>query len=238
MVIPTIWKSNRIIKLVDDLTKCHLVDEIIIIDNNPKDKKNLNKDKLIFIEQSINIFVNKAWNIGVQNSKNNLICISNDDINFDIDIFDFIHKNQEKLGCIGIHPDSYKKSSEEFKIKNGHNIGSGWGCLIFLKKENWKLIPDKIKILYGDDWISINNEPVHSIVTKSKIQTEMSTTSSKKEFKIICNADKSIWPEIISEWILYGDSKKCSRNFLVQYEDDEYQKSLLHFFRNIEGKSL
>ena len=36
IVIPTLWKSNRINKLLFDLIKCEYVDEIILIDNGGK----------------------------------------------------------------------------------------------------------------------------------------------------------------------------------------------------------
>lgn len=201
VIIPTMWNSNRTEKLLKDLNECELIDEIVIIDNNPKHKIQLNNlEKIKIITTKENIYVNPAWNLGVKNSKNNLICLCNDDINFDVnDVFNFIHKNTENLGCIGVHPNSYKTKNELNKLSEGyHTGGGGWGCLIFCKKENWIEIPNNLKIGYGDDWIAITNKPHYSLTTKENIITEMSTTSSKKEFNLIVRSDIKIWKRIFS----------------------------------------
>lgn len=201
VIIPTMWGSNKTEKLLKELNKCVLIDEIIIIDNNPKDRIELNDlDKIKIITTKENIYVNPAWNLGVKNSQNNLICLCNDDINFDVnDVFNFIYDNNQNLGCIGVHPDSYKMKNGLNKLSESyHTGGGGWGCLIFCKKENWIEIPDNLKIGYGDDWIAITNKPHYSLKTKENIVTDMSTTSSKKEFNSIIQSDIKLWKRIFS----------------------------------------
>lgn len=201
VIIPTMWKSDRTLQLLEDLNNCDLVDEILIIDNYFLKRPDFKFSKVKILEQIENIYVNPAWNLGVKSASNNLICICNDDINFDVNTsFDFIFKNKEILGCVGVHPKSYTANSEDFNIEPGyHTGGGGWGCLMFCKKENWIDIPNDIKIGYGDDWLAITNKPHFSLLHKTKIETEMSTTSSRKEFNPIVSSDIRIWKRIYSK---------------------------------------
>ena len=87
VIIPTLWKSNRIHKLLSDLIKCQFVDEIILIDNAGKYfeyYEALDKVKLIQVKE--NIYVSPAWNLGIKIAKNEHIAICNDDINFNPNI--------------------------------------------------------------------------------------------------------------------------------------------------------
>ena len=73
VIMPTMWKSHRTIALLESLDKTHEVSEIIIVDNNVSSRPNgLKSHKFIFLNQQTNIFVNPAWNLGVQKSKEDL----------------------------------------------------------------------------------------------------------------------------------------------------------------------
>jgi hypothetical protein len=200
VIIPTMWKSERTFKLLNELNDCDLVDEIIIIDNSPTKKPDFYFQKCRILTQESNIYVNPAWNLGVKLAKNNLLSICNDDINFNVNkTFEYMLKNQNILGCVGVHPKSYTTDSE-IKIEEGyHTGGGGWGCLMFCKKENWVQIPENLKIGYGDDWIAITNRPHFSLIHEDKILTEMSTTSSRKEFNPVVSSDIRTWKRIFSK---------------------------------------
>ncbi len=162
IVIPTLWKSNRIGKLLFDLIKCEFVDEIILIDNAGKffeHFEGLDKVKLVQVEE--NIYVNPAWNLGVKLAKNNSIAILNDDINFDPNIFEVITEDVlSQYGIIGMGEGNYKTPIDEERgpyidmWKPGVNDWGG-GCFIIFDKKNWIDIPDNIKIWYGDNFIKI-----------------------------------------------------------------------------------
>jgi len=189
VIIPTLWKSNRIHKLLWDLIKCDYVDEIILIDNAGKYfeyYEALDKVKLVQVEE--NIYVNPAWNLGIKIAKNDLVALVNDDINFDTNIFGVITKDiLSEFGIIGQSEFNYKVNNSDEPVLEkwtGKVRDWGWGCLIMLDKNNWIDIPDNIKIWYGDDYIFKCNPSPKSTLKNFNIETEMSTTS-----------DETIWNE-------------------------------------------
>lgn len=195
VVIPTLWRSNRIHRLLSDLISCDDVDEIIIIDNN-KSYYNYYEtilNKINLIQMDSNIYVNPAWNLGVKLSRNNHIALLNDDINFNTSIFKFL--NQERLntyGIIGMDSVNYKTDREfplVYKEEKRNVQRFGWGCFITFHKKYWIDIPDNIKLWYGDDFIRFFNKAPVSYLTNFKIETDMSTTSGNPEWTPIKMSD-------------------------------------------------
>lgn len=186
IVIPTLWKSQRIHKLLDDLIKCDNVDEIIIIDNNSSYYHYYDTilDKINLIQMKDNIYVNPAWNLGVKIAKNYYIALINDDINFNTNIFDFLNPYKlDRYGIIGMDSTNYNTIIESPKLLKEDNRPKqrfGWGCMIIFDKKYWIDIPDNIKLWYGDDFIRIVNKAPVSYLTDFKIDTDMSTTSGDK----------------------------------------------------------
>ena len=196
VIIPTLWKSNRIHKLLFDLIKCQYVDEIILIDNAGKYfeyYEALDKVKLVQVEE--NIYVNPAWNLGIKIAKNDLVALISDDINFDTTIFGVIDENiLETFGIIGMGEGNYKEQIDDSKgpyldvWQPGVNDW-GWGCMILLNKKNWIDIPDDIKIWYGDNIIKDVNPSPKACLRNFKVETEMSTTSDEPEWNEIKKKD-------------------------------------------------
>jgi hypothetical protein len=189
VIIPTLWKSNRIHQLLRDLISSEFVDEIILIDNAGKYfeyYEALDKVKLVQVEE--NIYVNPAWNLGIKVAKNDLIALINDDINFDTNIFGVITKDiLSEFGIIGQSEFNYKGNNSDEPILEkwtGKVRDWGWGCLIMFDKKDWIDIPDDIKIWYGDDYLFKSNPASKSTLKNFNIETEMSTTS-----------DEHIWNE-------------------------------------------
>lgn len=207
VVIPTLWKSNRIGKLLFDLIKCEFVDEIILIDNAGKFFEyfeGLDKVKLVQVEE--NTYVNPAWNLGIKIAKNNSIALLNDDINFDPNIFGLITKDVlNHYGIIGMGEGNYKGEVDEERgpyldvWKSGINDW-GWGCFIMLDKKNWIDIPNDIKIWYGDNIIKDINPAPKAILRNFKVETEMSTTSDEKEWDEVKKKDY----EYFINYLRYG----------------------------------
>lgn len=183
IVLPTLWKSKRIHVLLSDLLNSEYVHEIILIDNSNSFFVYYETipNKVVLIQPDNNIYVNPAWNLGIEKSKNNCIALVNDDVNFDISIFKTIdYKILSEFGIIGQDMNNYKYLGNEhptIRKYSGEVRDWGWGCLIFLNKNSWVNIPDNIKIWYGDDFIFKHNPIIKSKICNFSIYTEMSTTS-------------------------------------------------------------
>ncbi len=198
VVIPTMWRSMRLLGMLHRLYNSDHVDEIIIIDNDKDSRFSFDNKKIKLLEQDENIFVNPAWNLGVNECKNENICILNDDVTFNVDeVFSSATQvlSDHPSSCLGVHPLSYKEYNDSIKVAEGSAIGQGWGCCIFLNKENWVEIPDQIKIWFGDNWIVKNHEKCFSAAFK--IFTEMSTTSSMDSLNNVIKKDIQEWKKLL-----------------------------------------
>lgn len=169
VIIPTAQKNLSIFnRLLKEIENSDLVNEIIIINNHAKKLTDLNFSKTRILEQGKNIYVNPAWNLGVEEAKNEYIAILNDDIYIPKELFkkiyEFIFKNKN-CGLIGL--DSLKISqtndvsnTEEEFIANIYPTDVRnfcWGSGIFGKKDNFYKIPNDLKIWYGDDYLFEQN---------------------------------------------------------------------------------
>jgi hypothetical protein len=197
IVMPTLWKSNRTKKLIKDLNDCQYVDEIIIIDNTGTEERDILPTiypKLRMISKGENIYVNPAWNWGIELAKNDLIALVNDDINFNSDIFGQLTKEVfSEFGIIGQSEQNYKGNNTDEPIIEkwtGSVRDWGWGCLIMFDKKDWIDIPDDIKIWYGDDYIFKCNPVIKSKIKNFNIETEMSTTSDEEVWNGVKEQDK------------------------------------------------
>ena len=195
VIIPTLWKSNRTEQLIGDLNECEFVDEIIIIDNTNTDEWDRTYRKIRTVSKGENIYVNPAWNWGIELAKNDCIALLNDDINFDPNIFGVIDKNVlDTFGIIGMGEGNYKTPIDEERgpyldvWQPGVNDW-GWGCFIIFDKKDWIDIPDNIKIWYGDNFIKDVNPSPKACLRNFKVETEMSTTSDEKEWDNIKKKD-------------------------------------------------
>lgn len=200
------WKSYFLNEMLLKYSNSEYVGEIILIDNAPELKKEINLPKVIHIKESENTFVNPAWNKGVAMSSYDNITIANDDVIFDVDEYysyfeQLLEINDFKdLGFTGSHSENYELESsynpcfEEYD--NTKNKG-GWGCLFSFHKQNWKPIPNDLKIWYGDNWIHLVCRPILHL-KGIKIQTKMSTTSDLDEVKVVKDNDTKVWYKMLN----------------------------------------
>jgi len=162
VIIPTLWKINRLYETLTELEKCESVDQIILIDNTGI-KKNISNKKLTYVLEKENTYVNPAWNKGISLSRNDKICVLNDDVWFDWKKFKEIEPMiSPEIGLIGMSPNNYNTPFDEnlsfvkiiadWKTSKGHRP-IGYGCCFFIHKKNWKPIPNKIKVWAGDDYL-------------------------------------------------------------------------------------
>jgi glycosyltransferase involved in cell wall biosynthesis len=202
VVIPTLWKSDKTEKLIKDLIECEYVDEIIVIDNTKNEECDVSHptthSKIRLVCKGENIYVNPAWNWGVELSKNEHIAICNDDINFNPNIFESILSNNID-GIIGQSSNNFNKNQEGLPSVTlmQHSRPWGWGTLILTQKKYWIPIPEQLKVWYGDDFFCIKNPCKKWILNNFEITTNMSTTSNLPEFNSIKHNDGIEWTKLL-----------------------------------------
>lgn len=213
VIIPTLWKIDRLTETLKELENCEHVNQIILIDNTGIERDIQNR-KLTYILEKENTYVNPAWNKGVSLSHNDKICILNDDIWFDWDslkeIDEFISKD---IGLLGMSPNNYN-ISESGKIKfvgidsdwktNKGFRPPGYGCCLFIHKENWIPIPEEMKIWAGDDFIFYyQNSRKNYIIEGLRCQGHISfTCNSIENFDQIKINDMYIMKDIIKSGLV------------------------------------
>ena len=196
--MPTIWKSERINQLVEELNSSDKIGEILIIDNlHLYDGRFNGLDKVRIIQPEENLYVNPSWNRIVTESEHNSIALLNDDINFDVSIFDrFSDEGLLQTGIIGQAQSNYTDTvvTGDPIIEDATRTSDwGWGCFIIFHKEHWMPIPNEIKIWYGDNFIKERNPIQKWRLVGLPIQTEMSSTSDLEEVRSVRDRDGHIW---------------------------------------------
>ena len=77
IIVPTMWRYEPFLDFAQYLVRIDVVSELIIINNdNTKTPKHpvLNHPKVRMLDFGQNIFVNPAWNIGVQAAREDIVC--------------------------------------------------------------------------------------------------------------------------------------------------------------------
>ena len=94
IIIPTLQKDINILnQLVSEMDLDEYVGEIIIIDNSLKGYS-YNSSKIRVITPEQNLYVNQAWNLGIENAKYNVFGILNDDIHL------FLNEHISNMVCV------------------------------------------------------------------------------------------------------------------------------------------
>jgi len=165
VAIPTMWKFEPFVRFLHDMVNHHLIGEIIIIDNASHDRPKsdiFNHEKIKIVDFNRNIFVNLAWNIGILTAKYDKVCVANDDIIYDLRVFDRLNPYlTEKIGCAGLsvdHCERYRTDGEiRIKVWEPNDNAFGFGMLFFVHKKSFEAIPDKLDIYFGDNWVFDNS---------------------------------------------------------------------------------
>ena len=212
VIIPTVQKKIEVLKtLINLLQKDSSVDEIFIINNKPEVSLEFSGNKLNIYTPEANIYVNPAWNLGINKIKNENFVLLNDDL---LVCEDFCKRvvnseifNDKKTGLIGVYPGSITQFSKADNIDVPENkinaepeflpldryLGTGdWGVAIFGKKQNYYEIPEDLKIIYGDNYLIYQNMKNHKqnySVSNLPINHIHSSSSASPEFSKIVAED-------------------------------------------------
>lgn len=165
VIIPTMWRYRPFIRFLWDLFEVPTVGQVIIINNNiEQTPADLAHEKLLMLNQPSNIYVNPAWNLGVENAAYEKICIANDDLIFDLKMFHFMSKVLQSYdgvyGMCGHEPTFNQPPVIDGNIdivrcttEYDYQRYFGFGQLMFLNKRHWIPIPEGLNIYWGDNFI-------------------------------------------------------------------------------------
>lgn len=176
------WKFPPFVNFVRHISLHPLIREIIIINNSVLDTPeslNITNTKIQLIDFSRNIYVNPSWNVGVAHSHADTICIANDDILFDLRIFDKLNQFEDDWGAVGLSTTSAVAGDICFEKWQGQNM-AGFGQLFFVKRKNWLDIPYELQVYSGDAFVwDVMQSQTHSLWLIKNLMhyTEVSTTS-------------------------------------------------------------
>ena len=187
-IVPTMWKSkDTLYNMLYAYKKANIPNaEFILIDNSRGCY--LDTEITVLIPKE-NLYVNKAWNIGVEIAKNNIVCLLNDDIEIN---FETIKNNLEAInnldfGIIGFHSNKnlgieLNNNTDTFDFKEAECRYLGFGCMMFIRKENYIKIDEKLRIFFGDDllywWNRDKNGRKIYIIDNLKALGSLSATST------------------------------------------------------------
>lgn len=199
VVIPTIWSSDKIYESVAQLNASYGVGEIIIINNRPEAcKRKIEGEKVREFVFETNQYVNPSWNFGVSQARYDKICILNDDAILEDMILHFMTLRLEEswVGIVGLSKGCYDLSDAhaDYRTRNWHLEpihvrNRGFGCALFIKKENYVPIPDDLKIWFGDDWLIKQLTGKVFRLHGGKVWADMSQSVENPEVKHIVDQD-------------------------------------------------
>lgn len=225
VVIPTMWRATDIfLQSLTSLINEDLVGEIIIINNDNKKTPTidiLNHDKIVILDFDKNIFVNPAWNIGVKTSKYDNICLLNDDLLFDTTLFKKILPYMNcNSGVIGLNPglEQFNQpiiDNDDISIDEWNQTHTfGFGCLMFIYKPNWIVIPNELKIYYGDNFIfdnALRQNKSNYIISNLKFETLYAqTTADKSITEGMLDKEHEIYNKLMNQSSINSESNNIS----------------------------
>jgi len=161
-IIPTLYKTKKLIPLLISLNAHSLVREILLIEDCPYtgmlDGYDFNKLTIVPFQERK--FCNGGWNLGVSLVKTHYYALCNDDVLFPTSIIDDVlhfYKLRPKSGVIGMHPTQYdvfkgKPLIYGFVEREIWHMDGGWGALQFNHKDNLLIIPEDLKMWCGDTY--------------------------------------------------------------------------------------
>ena len=158
IIIPTLWKSDCIYETIRDFSYCGLEGmELIIIDNANSDY-NFQADNMTIVKQQENIFVNPAWNLGVEMAKYDTICLLNDDITINLETLYANIPRFPEYGMVGFDANrnltqTLNNDDEIWELEETTCRSLGFGCMMIMPKAHYEPIPSDLKIYFGDDML-------------------------------------------------------------------------------------
>jgi len=160
VIIPTLWKCDRLKETLKELDSHPLVGEILLFDNTTNETPITDLPKLKHILEGRNTYVTAPWNKGAAMAQYDKLLVLNDDNWMDWNILyslsDFI---TEEVGLIGMDEKNHHMTETDYEVglEPVNHRNGGFGCVMFIHKDSWIPIPEEMMIWGQDDWLFIKN---------------------------------------------------------------------------------
>lgn len=154
-----------------------------------------------------NIFVNPAWNLGVEQARTDLIGLVNDDVLFDPRILRPIARRLVRgagiigpaTSCVRDVEDAPSRLRRRPFFVPAYERPFAFGTAMFMRRDDYTPVPADLKIWRGDDYLFRRQERRNFMVYGIDIRTHMSTTSGNPAFDAIKEADMTAFQQLYAE---------------------------------------
>lgn len=171
VVIPTLCKSNKVLKhSLEQCQECDRVEEILVFDNTLTNFASTLSKVKVFNEE--NLYVNPAWNKGLELTKTPYYLLLNDDVIVSKEVIEacgVLLDENKMLGITSVVTTSITESEidfymnanaislePEFSIRDENDqFYCGW--FVFGRTNLWKPIPKDLLYFFGDNWVYYHN---------------------------------------------------------------------------------
>jgi len=221
VIIPTLWRSPYVVDLLTYLEGIDCIDEVILIDNNPASAKDLSQlTKVKVIKNETNNYVSPSWNQGYIASKNEHICLLNDDIIIPENVFSLVDGFlSPRIGIVGLLSDVYENILQKTEYMDDVDTirltlctsrNFGYGCCMFMHRDNYRMIPDQLKIQYGDDFLFYSCDKNCFVLDGFRIVGKLSGSLyddrlqliDREHVSAVCTRDHNFFWEVCAKEIL------------------------------------
>ena len=181
VIIPTMWKCDRLHQTLKELNSHPLVGEILLFDNTTNSTKIEDLEKVTHILEGKNTYVTAPWNKGVKFSAYDRLFILNDDTWMDWRILNTLYDYiTPQIGLIGLAENAFDLiHSTGIGLEPINHRNGNWGCALWVHKESYNAIPEEMKIWGQDDWLFVTNRNLgkqNYKLVNFKVEGEVSLT--------------------------------------------------------------
>lgn len=205
VIIPTLWVPKYVFTTLIALNNHELVGQIIIIDNSGSPQYDLSfLEKVTYIAENKNTFVNPAWNKAVGLAVYNKLLFLNDDVYTNWHLLDLIFPHiSPETGMIGLgdfyesnypsHEPPLNELVNSFRLDSCSQRPFGYACLFFLHKNVFHPIPSELKVFFGDDFLFKKSNKPNLQIKHWPIYGEISKTIDALDIQHFLRKEQISW---------------------------------------------
>lgn len=198
------WRYAPFSRFLLDCLRHPLVKDCVIINNlnsHVVSDSIATHDKVIMLDMGTNCFVNPSWNLGVMWCTGSILCFLNDDVVFDIRVFDLVASVRDEWGMMGwLRNQPWDDDQDMFLQQHVTQFPDGVGRLFFVKRQNWVDVPPEIQINYGDFflWRVLSKSHTNYFIRNLLCHTPDSQTTQL--FTHVYAQETEHWIQIAQKW--------------------------------------